>query len=430
MLISIVRRDVLATFVEFCCMILEFSMPVPLLDLKLQYHTLKHEIDAALIRVAESQVSILGPEVDALERELEAYLGVKHAIGVSSGTDALLMAMMAYNIGPGDEVIIPTFSFFATAGCVARVGATPVLVDVDHVSYNIDPEAVRKAITPRTKAIIPVHLFGQAADVDAIMAIAAEHNIPVIEDAAQAIGTQTADGRRVGSIGHIGCFSFYPTKNLGAFGDGGLVTTNSDELNVRLRQIRNHGMEPRYYHKIMGGNFRLDAIQGAVLRVKLPHLASWHAARRRNADIYTRLFIEAGLSQAPGHTAFDEHNRILLPAVLHPDGAPDVHIFNQYTIRSSHRDALRAHLQAAGIGSEVYYPVPFHRQECFAQHGFVDADYPVSNCLAATVLSLPIFPELREEQLREVVATIAEFERTQTASPSECPDCAECGTLV
>ena len=199
---------------------------------------------------------------------------------------------------------------------------------------------------------------------------------------------------------------------------------------MRLRQIRNHGMEPRYYHKIMGGNFRLDAIQGAVLRVKLPHLASWHAARRRNADIYTRLFIEAGLSQAPGHTQFDEHNRILLPAVMNPGGAPDVHIFNQYTIRSAHRDALRAHLQAAGIGSEVYYPVPFHRQECFTQHGFNDADYPVSNCLAATVLSLPIFPELNEEQLREVVATIAEFERTQAASPSECPDCAECGTLV
>ncbi|MBC8124695.1 MAG: DegT/DnrJ/EryC1/StrS family aminotransferase, partial [Candidatus Kapabacteria bacterium] len=304
-------------------------MPVPLLDLKIQYQTLKPEIDAALIRVAESQVSILGPEVDALERELEAYLGVKHAIGVSSGTDALLMAMMAYNIGPGDEVIMPSFSFFATAGCVSRVGATPVFVDVDPVSFNVHPELVRKAITPHTKAIIPVHLFGQAADIDAIVAIGKEHNIPVIEDAAQAIGTQTADGRRVGSIGEIGCFSFYPTKNLGALGDAGLVTTNDEALNIKLRQIRNHGMEPRYYHKIMGGNFRLDAMQAAVLRVKLPHLASWHAGRRRNAELYTRLFQEAGA-------------KVLLPSSVYSGTSVDNHIFNQYTIRSNRRDELRA----------------------------------------------------------------------------------------
>lgn len=405
-------------------------MPVPLLDLKIQYRALKPEIDAALIRVAESQVSILGPEVDALERELASYLGVRHAIGVSSGTDALLMAMMAYNIGPGDEVIMPTFSFFATAGCVSRVGATPVFVDVDNVTYNIDPELVRKAITPRTKAIIPVHLFGQAADIDAIMSIAAEHNIPVIEDAAQAIGTQTADGRRVGSIGHIGCFSFYPTKNLGAMGDGGLVTTNDDELNVRLRQIRNHGMEPRYYHRIMGGNFRLDAMQGAVLRVKLPHLASWHAARRRNADLYTRLFIEAGVSSAPGVTRFGPADQILLPKAIHAGTSPDNHIFNQYTIRSAHRDALRAHLQEKGIGTEIYYPVPFHRQDCFANLGAEDGSFPIANCLAATVLSVPIYPELTEEQIREVVATIAAFERSMATHPAECADCAECGTHV
>ena len=374
-------------------------MPVPLLDLKIQYQTLKPEIDAALMRVAESQVSILGPEVDALERELEAYLGVKHAIGVSSGTDALLMAMMAYNIGPGDEVLMPSFSFFATAGCVSRVGATPVFVDVDPVSFNVDPELVRRAITPRTRAIIPVHLFGQAADIDAIVAIGKEHNIPVIEDAAQAIGTQTADGRRVGSIGEIGCFSFYPTKNLGALGDGGLVTTNDDDLNIRLRQIRNHGMEPRYYHKIMGGNFRLDAMQGAILRVKLPHLAGWHAGRRRNATLYTNLFREAGAS-------------VLLPTSVYAGTSVDSHIFNQYTIRSTRRDELRAHLQAQGIGAEIYYPVPFHRQECFHSLGLNDADFPVSNELAESVMSIPIYPELTEAQIGEVVETIVAFERT------------------
>lgn len=403
-------------------------MPVPLLDLKIQYQALKTEIDAALIRVAESQACILGPEVDALERELEAYLGVKHAIGVSSGTDALLMAMMALNIGPGDEVIVPTFSFFATAGCVARLNATPVFVDVDNVTYNIDVDLVRKAITPRTKAIVPVHLFGQAADMDALMALSAEFNIPIIEDAAQAIGTQTADGRRVGSIGHIGCFSFYPTKNLGAFGDGGLVTTNDDTMAVRLKQIRNHGMEPRYYHKIMGGNFRLDAMQGAVLRVKLPHLPSWHAARRKNAELYTKLFTEAGVSSGPGRTSFGPNDLVLLPKAVHEGTSADNHIFNQFTIRSAHRNALRAHLAELGIGSEIYYPVPFHRQECFASLNCNDQAFPISNCLAATVLALPIYPELPEAHIHEVVNAIVAFEKSMAEHHSECPDCEECGT--
>ncbi len=405
-------------------------MPVPLLDLKIQYRALKPEIDAALIRVAESQACILGPEVDALERELEAYLGVRHAIGVSSGTDALLMALMALGVGPGDEVIVPTFSFFATAGCVARLNATPVFVDVDNVTFNLDPELTRKAITPRTKAIIPVHLFGQAADMDAFMAISREFNIPIIEDAAQAIGTQTADGRRVGSIGHIGCFSFYPTKNLGAFGDGGLVTTNDDEMAVRLKQIRNHGMEPRYYHKIMGGNFRLDAMQGAVLRVKLPHLPSWHAGRRRNAELYAKLFIESGLSSAPGVTSFGPNDAILIPKAVSDGTAPDHHIFNQFTIRSSHRNALRTYLAERGIGSEIYYPVPFHRQECFTSLNCNDDAFPISNCLAATVLSLPIYPELEEHHICEVVAAIADFEHEHSVTDSECPDCAECGTTA
>lgn len=388
-------------------------MPVPLLDLKLQYATLKTDLEAAILRVAASQVCILGPEVDALERELEAYLGVKHAIGVSSGTDALLMAFMALDCKPGDEVIVPTFSFFATAGCVSRTGATPVFVDVDPVTMNIDPDAVRRAITSRTKAIVPVHLFGQSADMDAIMAIADEHGIAVIEDAAQAIGTQDRHGRRVGSIGRMGCFSFYPTKNLGAFGDAGLITTNDDALATHLRQLRNHGMEPRYYHAFIGGNFRIDAMQAAVLRVKLPHLPGWHAARRRNAAIYERLFIEAGLATEAGRTSFDDDNLILLPKMVNADsGAEDHHIVNQYTIRSAHRDALRAELQARGIGSEIYYPVPFHRQACFADLRPIDADFPVSNDLAATVLSVPIFPELTESQIAEVVATIAEIERT------------------
>lgn len=392
-------------------------MPVPLLDLKLQYQTLKPEIDAALIRVAESQACILGPEVDALERTMEAYLGVKHAIGISSGTDALLLAFMALGIGAGDEVIVPTFSFFATAGCVTRLGAVPVFVDVDKQTFNVSPQAVRAAITPRTKAIVPVHLFGQAADMNQLNAIAAEFNIAVVEDAAQAIGTQMADGRRVGSIGHIGCFSFYPTKNLGAFGDAGLVTTNHDELAQKMRQLRNHGMEPRYYHSMVGGNFRIDSIQAAVLNVKCPHLPAWHAARRNNAALYTKFFIESGLSTAPGVVEFDKDNSVLLPLTQFRSDL-DTHIFNQYTIRVQNRDAMRQYLQQNGIGSEVYYPVPFHKQECFADVPSAMNSFPVSDSLAESVLAVPIFPELREEQIREVVATIAEYVRTQRPIPA------------
>ncbi|NQW29324.1 MAG: DegT/DnrJ/EryC1/StrS family aminotransferase [Ignavibacteria bacterium] len=386
-------------------------MPVPLLDLKLQYQTLKPELDAALIRVAESQACILGPEVDRMERAMEAYLGVKHAIGISSGTDALLLAFMALGIGPGDEVIVPTFSFFATAGCVTRLGATPVFVDVDKRTYNIDVGAVRAAITSKTKAIVPVHLFGQAADVDALMKIADEFNLAVIEDAAQAIGTQMADGRRVGGIGDIGCFSFYPTKNLGAFGDAGMVTTNNDELALKMRQLRNHGMEPRYYHTMVGGNFRIDSIQAAVLNVKLPHLQEWHAARRINATLYTQYFIDAGLSTGTGVTEFDHNNSVLLPFTEFPSDI-DTHIFNQYIIRVQNRDDMRAYIQQKGIGSEIYYPVPFHKQECFVNVPTANNAFPVSDVLAATVLAIPIFPELMPTQIQEVVATIAEYSRT------------------
>lgn len=388
-------------------------MPVPLLDLKLQYQTLKQDIDAALLRVAASQICILGPEVDALEAELAEYLQVRHAIGVSSGTDALLMAFMALGIGPGDEVIVPTFSFFATAGCVSRLGATPVFVDVDPISFNIDAALVRAAITPRTKAIVPVHLFGQSADIDALIDVCIESGIPLIEDAAQAIGTQWRDGRRVGSIGIIGCFSFYPTKNLGAYGDAGLVTTNDDSLAMHLKQLRNHGMEPRYHHAFVGGNFRLDAMQAAVLRVKLPHLPQWHASRRRNASLYTDMFVQEGLSEGTGRTTFDKHNAVLLPHAMYADsGVSDYHIFNQYTIQVQKRDELRAFLQSRGIGSEIYYPVPFHRQECYEFMNIPDSNFPVSNALADTVLALPIFPELNVEQIREVVVTVREFIHT------------------
>lgn len=387
-------------------------MTVPLLDLKAQYASLKEDLDAALLRVAASQACILGPEVDALEHILADYCDVPYAIGVSSGTDALLMALMVLDIGPGDEVIVPTYSFFATAGVVARLHATPVFVDSDPVTLNIDPARLAAAITPRTKAIVPVHLYGQSADMDAIMEIANAHSIPVIEDAAQAIGTQYKDGRKVGSIGLMGCFSFYPTKNLGAFGDAGLLTTNDEKLAIRLKQLRNHGMEPKYYHKLVGGNFRIDAIQAAVLNVKFPHLDAWSAQRRKNAALYSRLFIEHGLATEEGKTDFTTTDTVLLPKAVYQDsGAVNHHIYNQYIIRVPRRDELRMALTSQGIGTEIYYPVPFHRQECFASLGAHDADYPVANFAAEHSLALPIYPELPEEQLHYVVETIAAFYR-------------------
>ncbi|HYF03867.1 MAG TPA: DegT/DnrJ/EryC1/StrS family aminotransferase [Patescibacteria group bacterium] len=385
-------------------------MNVPLLDLRQQYNSLKTELDAALINVAQTQMLVLGPEVDKLECTLAEYCDARHAIGVSSGTDALLMALMALDISAGDEVILPTYSFFATAGVVARLGAVSVFVDSEPVTLNIDPVKIREAITPRTKAIIPVHLYGQAAAMDEIMAIADEHGIPVIEDAAQAIGTQFPDGRKVGSVGLMGCFSFYPTKNLGAFGDAGLMTTNDDALAVKLRQIRNHGMEPRYYHRLIGGNFRIDAIQAAVLNVKFPHLESWHAARRRNAELYTQFFKSAGLAEKEGVVKFDAKNKVLLPqAVFKSSGATNYHIYNQYVIRVEKRDELRKFLSDNSIGAEIYYPVPFHRQECFAYLQPNDSDFPVANFAAATSLALPIYPELTREQIEFVVEKIGDF---------------------
>ncbi|OGU77688.1 MAG: transcriptional regulator, partial [Stygiobacter sp. RIFOXYA12_FULL_38_9] len=342
-------------------------MKVPLLDLKPQYLSLKKEIDDAIQRVVDSQYFINGPDVAKLEEEINAYLGVKYSVGVTSGTDALLLALMAFDIKPGDEVIVPTYSFFATAGVVARLNAVPVFVDSDPVTFNMNPAGIEKKITSKTKAIIPVHLYGQSADMDAIMEIAKKHNLKVIEDGAQAIGVQYKDGRFVGGIGDIGCFSFFPSKNLGGFGDAGIVTTNDEKLYAKMKMMRMHGMEPKYYHKIIGGNFRIDTLQAAVLRVKLPHLDSWSAKRRENAALYTKYFLEAGLAGTEGKTCFDEKNKVLLPkAVYKETGHKNFHIYNQYIIRVEKRNSLLEFLRKKEIGCEVYYPVPFHRQECFA----------------------------------------------------------------
>jgi dTDP-4-amino-4,6-dideoxygalactose transaminase len=365
-------------------------LTVPLLDLDAQYRPVREHILAALTRVCDSQRFILGAEVEALERELARAIGVEHTITVSSGTDAILAVLMALGIGPGDEVITPTFSFFATAGCVARVGATPRFVDIDPVTYNVDPAAVRAAITPRTKAIIPVHLYGQMADMPALMKIAG--GIPVIEDACQAIGADD-HGRQAGTIGAAGCFSFFPSKNLGAFGDGGLVTTNDPELAHEIRLLRNHGAEPKYFHKRIGGNFRMDALQAAVLRVKLPYLHEWTDARRANARRYDELFDAAGVADG----------------VVRPTEIPGFrHIFNQYVVRVRDRDRVRAYLTEQGIGTEIYYPIPFHLQECFASAGHQRGDFPHAEAAADSTLALPIYGELTRDQQEAVVSTLTE----------------------
>ena len=368
-------------------------MNVPLLDLQAQNSPLREEVLAAIARVCDSQRFIMGPEVEALERELSRMLGVPHAVAVSSGTDAVLLALMSLGVGPGDEVVTSTYSFFATAGSIVRIGARPILVDIDPATFNVDPAALGRAITPRTKAIVPVHLFGISAEMDSILDEASRSGIPVIEDAAQAIGA-TYRGRPVGSLGAIACFSFFPSKNLGAFGDAGLLTTRDPELAARARMLRNHGMEPKYYHHLVGGNFRMDALQAAVLRVKAPHLAAWTEARRVNAGRYRRLFAEAGLD-----------GRVALPH--EPPGCR--HIFNQFVIRTPERDQLKRHLEARGIGCEIYYPVPFHLQPCFADLGHRAGDFPNAERAAQESLAIPIYGELTLEQQRTVVAAIAEF---------------------
>jgi dTDP-4-amino-4,6-dideoxygalactose transaminase len=375
---------------------------IPLLDLEAQYAPLRDRLLAAVTRVCDSQRYIMGPEVTAFEQEIAALIGVDHAISVSSGTDAVLCALMALDVKPGDEVITSTYSFFATAGAIARLGARPVLLDIDPVTFNLDPEALASAITERTRAILPVHLFGLCADMDPIMAIAQRHGIPVVEDAAQAIGAHYK-GRPAGGIGTVGCFSFFPSKNLGAFGDAGLLTTNDATMAHRVALLRNHGMEPKYYHHLVGANFRMDAMQAAVLRVKAPHLAAWTEARRMNALRYARLFRDAGLL-----------DRVALP--VEPAGLR--HIFNQYVIRVAGRDGLKADLDRKQIGNEIYYPVPFHLQPCFAYLGYRPGDFPVAEAAANQSLAIPIYSELRPEQQQTIVTAIAEFVDHDPASGS------------
>lgn len=385
-------------------------MKVPLLDLKPQYQSIKKEIDEAVQRVIDSQYFIMGPDVALLEEEICKYLNCKYAVGVSSGTDALLLALMALDIKAGDEVIVPTYSFFATAGVVARLNAVPVFADIDPVTFNINPSDLKKKITSKTKAIIPVHLFGQSAEMDEILEIAEKYNLKIIEDAAQAIGTQYKDGKFVGTIGDAGCFSFFPSKNLGGFGDGGIIVTNNEEYYHKMKIMRVHGMEPKYYHKFVGGNFRLDTLQAAVLRVKLPHLDMWSEKRRQNAALYTKLFIDSNLAEEEGKISFDEKNRVLLPkAVYKNSGVKNYHIYNQFIIRVQRRNELMDYLKKKEIGCEIYYPVPFHRQECFNYLKYDDNDFPVANTAAESSLALPIYPELSSEQINYVVETIKNF---------------------
>ena len=383
-------------------------MKVPLLDLKPQYRALKGELDAALLRVSESQYFILGPEVKALEAATAAYSQCRFGIGISSGTDALLIALMALDIGAGDEVITSPYTFFATAGTIARLGARPVFVDIEPDSFNISPDAIERFIATcesrdgklvnratggRVRAIMPVHLYGQVADMDRILEIARHHHLPVIEDAAQAIGAEDAHGRRACSTGSIGCLSFFPTKNLGAFGDAGMCVTNDEHLAARLMKLRVHGMEPKYYHELIGGNFRLDEIQAAVLNVKLPHLDAWSDSRARNAAFYDAAFERAALG-----------DRVRTP----PRAAPGArHIYNQYCIRVGRRDELRQRLAEHGVGTEIYYPLALHMQQCFAYLGHAPEDFPESLRATRETLALPIYPELSESQLQYVVDTIA-----------------------
>lgn len=384
-------------------------MKVPLLDLKPQYRALKAELDAAVLRVSESQYFILGPEVKTLEAATAAYSQCKYGIGISSGTDALLIALMALEIGKGDEVITSPYTFFATAGTIARVTGRPVFVDIEPETFNISPAAIEKFIDTqcetrngvlfnratggRVRALMPVHLYGQMADMTRIMAIAKRHQLSVIEDAAQAIGAEDAQGRRACSIGDIGCLSFFPTKNLGAFGDAGMCVTNDEKLAAKLMKLRVHGMEPKYYHELIGGNFRLDEIQAAVLNVKLPHLDAWSAARQRNAAFYDAAFKKAGLGA-----------KVVTPPPA-PAGAR--HIYNQYCIRTQRRDELRSWLAEQGVGSEIYYPLALHMQQCFAYLGHKPQDFPESLRATQETLALPIYPELVESQLQYVVDTIA-----------------------
>jgi dTDP-4-amino-4,6-dideoxygalactose transaminase len=374
-------------------------MKVPLLDLKAQYAKIRDEIRKVVDEVFESQYFILGPQVEALEVRIAQYCTTNYAVGVSSGSDALLIALMTAGIGPGDTVITTPYTFFATAGSIARAGATPVFVDIDPDTYNLSPVKVGQRIEEMSssqqeslKALIPVHLYGQCADMEPLMQIAEQYRLLVVEDAAQAIGSE-CDGRRAGSMGDFGCFSFFPSKNLGAFGDGGIVTTDSESGWERLKIMRVHGSHPKYFHRFIGGNFRLDALQAAVVAVKLRYLDDWTAARQKNAAAYRRLFADAGLQS------------IQLPAEKQ-----NRHIYNQFVIRvPGQRDALRRYLQENGVGSEVYYPVPLHLQDCFDYLQYRQGAFPIAEEAAQQTLALPIYPELTEDQLGYVVEKIKEY---------------------
>ncbi len=377
-------------------------MNVPLLDLGPQYRALKEEIDAVVLEVLASTQYIMGPKVEALEAAVAEYSGTKHAIGVTSGTDALLIALMGLNVGPGDIVVSTPYTFFATAGTIARTHATPAFVDIDPKTFNLDPIKLQQWFDDnpdkhdKVKAIMPVHLFGQCADMDAILAVANQYNVPVIEDAAQAIGAlypSKAGDKKAGSMGLAGCFSFFPSKNLGCVGDGGMVVTNDDEFAATLRRMRNHGMEPKYFHSMIGGNFRIDPLQAAVLSVKLPHLDSWHEQRRVNATHYDNHLNVNGL-QGP-HIAYERSH----------------HIYNQYTLTlPSKRDEFREHLNANGIGHDVYYPMPLHEQECFEYLGYKQGDFPVSEAVSQNTVAIPIYPDLTEDHRNAVIDAVLAFD--------------------
>ncbi len=369
-------------------------MKVPLLDLKPQYEQIRAEVEPVMLEICKSQAFILGPKVQECEAAVAKYCGAAHGVGMSSGSDALIVALMAEGIGAGDEVITTPYTFFATVGAIARVGAKTVFVDIDPETFNIDGAKLEAAVTPRTKAIIPVHLYGQMADMDAVMAVAKKHGLAVIEDACQAIGAEWK-GRRAGSIGDYGCFSFFPSKNLGCFGDGGMVTMQDAAKARKVTILRNHGMDPKYYHHEIGGNFRLDALQAAVVTIKLKHLDGWTQARQSNAARYGKLFAE---------TRLVEGGKVKLPAAK-----TSRHIYNQFVIRAENRDGLLAHLRSREIGTEIYYPVPLHLQDCFRALGHREGAFPESERAAKETLALPIYPDLTEEMARWVVGSIAEF---------------------
>jgi dTDP-4-amino-4,6-dideoxygalactose transaminase len=376
-------------------------MNVPLLDLKEQYRSYKAALLPELERLFDSQQFILGTAVKALETEIASYCGVNYGIGVASGSDALLLSLMALDIGPGDEVITTPYTFFSTASAVVRLGAKPVFVDIDPLSYNMDPSRVEERVTSRTKAILPIHLYGQAAEMDAISEIASKHRLPVIEDAAQAIGA-AYKGTKAGALGDAGCLSFFPSKNLGGFGDGGMVVTRDQKMAAKIGILRVHGMEPKYEHKYIGINSRLDALQAVVLSVKLKHLEEWHQKRRANARMYQRLFEETGLLR---------DRSVVPPVEMASEEDGYLHVYNQYVIRTPKRDQLRAYLAEQGVGSEIYYPKPLHLQECFSSLGYGAGDFPESERASRETLALPIYPELTGEMIEYVVDRIVAFYR-------------------